>query len=182
MLEIVVNGREMYDENTQLFISIKDTVLHLEHSLLSISKWESKWHKPFIPTSKDEKRSHEEQIDYVKCMTIDHNIDPAVYYCLSNKNILDINEYINNPMTATTVRDMPNMPLRREIVTSEVIYFWMVNYGIPFECEKWHLNRLIMLIKVCSAKNNPKKMNDKDIVAQNRKINEARKKALGTRG
>lgn len=182
MLEIVVSGMEMYDEINEEFVSISDTVLHLEHSLLSVSKWESKWHKPFIPVNKDDKRTQEEQIDYIRCMTIDKNIDPKVYYCLSNENIIAINEYIDNPMTATTVRDIPGTALRREIVTSELIYFWMVNFGIPFECEKWHLNRLIMLIKVCSAKNNPKKMSPRDIMSQNSKINQARKKALGTRG
>lgn len=182
MLEILVHGREMFDETSQTFTSIPDTTLHLEHSLLSISKWESKWHRPFISVSKDEKRTREEQIDYVRCMTIDRNVDPEVYYGLSNENILAINAYIDNPMTATTVKDAPHTPLRREVITSELIYFWMVNYGIPFECEKWHLNRLIMLIKVCSAKNNPKQMNNRDIMMQNRKLNEARKKALGTRG
>lgn len=182
MLEITVSGTEMYDEINEVFVVVNDTVLHLEHSLLSLSKWESKWHKPFISISKDEKRSMEEQIDYIRCMTIDKNIDPKIYYCLSSDNIMDINKYIDDPMTATTVKDIPGMALRREIVTSEVIYFWMVNFGIPFECEKWHLNRLIMLIKVCSAKNNPKKMSTRDIMMQNNKINQARKKALGTRG
>lgn len=182
MLKIVVPESEMYDEVNQCFIYTSETELHLEHSLLSISKWESKWHEPFISTTKTDNKTEEQRVDYIRCMTLNKNVDPAIYSCLSNSNIVDINAYIDNPMTATTVRDMPGTPLRREIITSEVIYFWMVNYGIPFECEKWHINRLIMLIKVCAAKNNPQKMSTRAIMAENRKLNEARKKALGTKG
>lgn len=182
MLEVTVPKSEMFDENTGCFISIEKTILHLEHSLLSISKWESKWHRPFIEVGSKDSKSQEEQLDYIRCMTIDKNIDPNVYFGLTIQNKLDINTYINDPMTATTVRDLPGSPLRKEIITSEVIYFWMLNYGIPFECEKWHINRLIMLIKVCNAKSNPQKMSTKEIMDQNRKINEARKKALRTRG
>lgn len=182
MLKITVPANEVFDEISQCFITVTETELHLEHSLLSISKWESKWHRPFISSDSNDKKNNEEQLDYIRCMTINKNIDDNIYFCLSPDNITAINEYINDSMTATTVKDIPGSPLRREIITSELIYFWMINYGIPFDCEKWHINRLIMLIKVCAAKTNPKKMAPRDIMAQNRRLNEARKKALGTKG
>lgn len=182
MLEIVVPKSEVFDEQSECFIDISECTLRLEHSLLSVSKWEARWHKPFITSKKDEKRTNDEMLDYIRCMTLNSNVRPETYLCLTPANLLAINNYIENPMTATTVRDIPGSPMRREIITSELIYYWMVTLGIPFECEKWHINRLIMLIKVCSAKNNPKKMSHKAIMAQNRQLNEARKKALGTKG
>ena len=121
-------------------------------------------------------------MDYIRCMTIDRHVDAHIYLALTNDNITSIKNYINDPMTATTIADRPGAPLRREIITAELIYYWMVSFGIPFECEKWHVNKLITLIKVCSEKNNPKKMNQAAILAQNREINEARKRALRTRG
>lgn len=182
MLEIEVGSMELYDEQKNEFVSTEKTILHLEHSLISISKWESKWHKPFLSSSKEDRRTSEEMLDYIKCMTINKSVDPNVYLALSSDNIRSIKEYINDPMTATTITDRPGAPLRREIITAELIYYWMVSFGIPFECEKWHINKLITLIKVCSEKNNPKKMNNAAILAQNRELNEARKKALKTRG
>lgn len=182
MLEIVVPKTEMFDEISECFIEIPECTLRLEHSLLSISKWESRWHKPFIVRSKEDRHTNDEMLDYIRCMSLDKNVPPEVFLNLTPTNLLAINNYIDNPMTATTVNDGPGSPMRREIITSELIYYWMVALGIPFECEKWHVNRLIMLIKVCSAKNNPKKMSQKAIMAQNRQLNEARKKALGTKG
>lgn len=182
MLEIVVPKTEMFDEISECFIETPEYTLRLEHSLLSISKWESRWHKPFIVRSKDDRHTNDEMLDYIRCMSLDKNVPPEVFLNLTPTNLLAINNYIDNPMTATTVKDIPGSPMRREIITSELIYYWMVALGIPFECEKWHVNRLIMLIKVCSAKNNPKKMSQKAIMAQNRQLNEARKKALGTKG
>ena len=119
-------------------------------------------------------------LDYIKCMTLNQNVPENVYSALTAKNMQDINNYINHPMTATTINDKSSG--NREIITSEVIYYWMVSYNIPFECEKWHINRLITLIRVCNAKNNPKKMSRNEIAARNRTLNAARRKALHTKG
>jgi hypothetical protein len=112
-----------------------------------------------------------------------NNVPKEVYSALTQENLNAISNYINHPMTASTVKDnTPVNPFRHEVVTSELIYYWMVTYQIPFECEKWHINRLIMLIKICNAKNNPKKMNKRDVMLQNRSLNAARRKALNTKG
>lgn len=144
---------EYYDEVKNEFVYTKEQTLQLEHSLVSLSKWESKWHKPFL--SPDDKSS-EEVIDYVKCMTITQNVKPEVYNYLTKGNLEDINNYIDNPMTATTFNSERKSP-SREIITSEIIYYWMITLNIPFECQKWHLNRLLTLIKVCNIKSNPPK-------------------------
>lgn len=180
MLQIIVPAREFFDEKTQTFSSTKEYTLRLEHSLLSIDKWESKWHKAFI-TRNNDAHTNEEILDYIKCMTL-NNVPDEVYSALTPENKKDIMEYINDPMTATTVRDRYGSSITNEAITSTLIYYWMIALGIPFECEKWHINKLIMLIKVTSAKNNPKKMGKKDILAQNHALNQARRKRLGTRG
>lgn len=182
MLEIKVPKTEFFDEAAESFIQIPECTIHLEHSLLSLSKWESKWHKPFISNSKKNPHSQEELLDYIRCMTLEKNVRPEVFLALSSDNIATINSYIEDPMTATTISNSSRSSINREIITSELIYYWMISLGIPFECEKWHINRLITLIRVCSAKNNPKKMSNRAILAQNRALNEARKKALGTKG
>lgn len=179
MLTIVVPDTEMFDERTNEFITSKKQTLQLEHSLVSLSKWESKWKKPFL--TKNEK-TIDETIDYIKCMTITQNVDPIIYKCLSKENINEINQYISDPMTATTFNDANNKT-NREIITSELIYYWMVSLNIPMECQKWHLNRLLTLIRVCNIKNTPpKKMNKRDIMNRNAALNAARKKRLGTKG
>lgn len=179
MLKITVPAMEYYDEVSNEFILFKEQSLQLEHSLVSISKWEAKWHKPFLD-GKD--KTLEEVIDYVRCMTITQNVDSEVYNRLTENNLKDINEYIENPMTATTFSDT-NQPPNREIITSEIIYYWMVAFNIPFECQKWHINRLLTLVKVCNIKNStPKKMGRNEILQRNRALNEARKKNLNTKG
>lgn len=177
MLTIVVPASEKFDENTNQFIRTSETTLKLEHSLLSISKWESKWCKPFLGNSN--KKTNTEVLDYVRCMTL-NKVPNEVYTALTQKNLEQISEYINWPMTATTIND--STPGGRQIVTSELIYYWMISCQIPFECEKWHLNRLLTLIRVCNAKNNPKKMSRQEIFNQNRQLNAARRRALHTRG
>ena len=153
MLQITIPAmNDLWDERNQQFLSIKETTIQLEHSLLSISKWESKWNKSFINT-KD--KTEDELIDYIKCMTITKNVDPNIYVCLTAENIQEIVNYINAPMTATTIRDTGKS--NHEIVTSELIYYWMISLNIPVKFEKWHLNRLITLIRVCSIKNQPAK-------------------------
>lgn len=181
MLEIIVPSSEWYDENKEEFVRVlkKDQILRLEHSLVSLSKWESKWCKPFLSNNK---KTQEETIDYIKCMTITQNVDPIVYDCLTIANINDINNYIEAPMTATTFLNN-NHSVNREIVTSELIYYWMIALNVPFECQKWHLNRLLTLINVCSIKNSPdKKMPVNEIYERNRVLNEARKRQLKTKG
>lgn len=180
MLQIIVPGTELFDENTNTFSQTNDTKLKLEHSLLSISKWESKWCKPFLAVNKNDHRTKEEIVDYVRCMTLNPNVPKNVYNALTKENLDDIIRYIKAPMTATTVKDSGKSI--GEVVTSELIYYWMVAYNIPFECEKWHINRLIMLIRVCNAKNNPKKMSRQDLAIRNRQLNAARRKALHTKG
>ena len=179
MLEITVPGLEYFNEETNEFTYYEDVTIELEHSLVSISKWESNWCKPFLD-GKD--KTMEEIIDYVKCMTITEKIDADVYNRMTESNLLAINDYIGRPMTATTFRE-EKKPGGREIITSEIIYYWMVSYNIPFECQYWHLNRLLTLVKVCNVKNNPpKKMSQQEILARNKALNDARKKQYGTRG
>lgn len=180
MLPIVIPEVEVFDESKQEFVTMKEQTLCLEHSLVSLSKWESKWCKPFL--TKQEK-TYEETIDYIKYMTLTPNVDPEVYNFLTDANIDEIMAYIHAPMTATTFSNERTSNACREIVTSELIYYWMVTLNIPFECQKWHLNRLLTLIKVCNIKSTPpKKMNRREILRRNSAINAARKKQLNTNG
>ena len=174
MLKVTIPGIETYDERNDLFISTKEQTIALEHSLLSISKWEAKWHKPYLASSE---KTNEEMIDYIRCMTVTPNVDPNIYYGLTNDIYKKVSDYINDPMTATTLSKSKGQAVgQKEIITSEIIYYWMITCDIPFECEKWHLNRLLMLIQVCDRKNAPsQKMSKKDIFSQNRALNKARK-------
>ena len=180
MLEIDVPGTEIWDSEKEIFYYTDPSKLVLEHSLISISKWESKWNKPFL--SKDEK-TPEEMIDYVKCMIV-NRADPIVCNCLTTDNYKQINDYIAAPMTATTFRENGGAPRgNREIMTAEVIYFYMISFGIPFECEKWHINRLLTLIRVCSIKNSPRKKMSKSAAAkQQRALNAQRRAKAHSKG
>lgn len=180
MLVLKLGGIELFDERLGEFIQTKETTLQLEHSLISLSKWESKWHKPFL--SKDDK-TYDEIIDYVRCMTISQNVDPKVYYALKRSDLESIEKYLADPMTATVI-SKAGKKTRQRAVTSELIYSWMVTLGIPFNpCEKWNLNRLLTLIDVCNIENSPKKrMKNRDILKQNSSLNAQRKRAMGTRG
>ena len=182
MLKIVVPARELWDERMQEFINIKEQQLTLEHSLVSLSKWESKWCKPFL--TKQEK-TREEIIDYTRCMTLTENVDPIIYEYLSEGNVKQINSYIDAPMTATWFSEDDKKKSRGsgEQITSELIYYWMVALNIPFECQYWHLNRLITLIRVCVVKNQkPKKMSRRELMSRNASLNAARKQKLNTKG
>ena len=180
MLYITIPSCEMYDESTEEFVYAKEQTLQLEHSLVSLSKWESKWCKPFL--SKQDK-TMEETIDYIRCMTVNQVSDPTVYSRLTLDNLNSINEYIGSPMTATTFSNTPKGGSSGEQVTSELIYYWMIALNIPFECQKWHLNRLLTLIRVCEVKNQPpKKMSKREIMSRNAALNAARRKKLGTKG
>lgn len=180
MLQITIPAQEYYDEQTNEFVTIRAYSIELEHSLISISKWESKWHKPFMSTNN---KSNEELLDYIRCMTI-NKVPAFVYASLTSEDFKKINEYIEDSQTATWFNE-PNQKKapNREIVTSELIYYWMIAYSIPFECQKWHLNRLLTLIRVCSIKNAPdKKMDRKTAAARQRSLNAARKARSGSHG
>ena len=181
MLQITIPSRELWDESTNEFVITKEQTLQLEHSLISISKWESKWQKAFL--TKQEK-THEETIDYIKCMTLNQNIDSSVYNYFTNDNIRQINAYIDSPMTATYFsEEKGGRGGRGEQITSELIYYWMIALQIPFECQKWHLNRLRTLIRVCNIKNQPpKKRSRREIMSRNAALNAARRKQLNTKG
>ena len=181
MLTIIVPETEIYNEATNEFVYSKETTLRLEHSLVSISKWESKWKKPFLSK---EKKTREEYLDYIKCMTTTQNIPDSIYLCLSSENYKAIGDYIEDTKSATWFSDRTNKP-SSEIITSEVIYYWMTAFNIPFECQKWHLNRLLTLIKICSIKNQAegsKKMSRSAIMKQNAALNKARRAKTGSRG
>ena len=181
MLRLVVPiSPEGWDEQKEEFVEAKTQVLQLEHSLVSLSKWESKWCKPFLS---NEQKSDEEILDYIKYMTLTQNINTDVYAHLTTDNFKEIDRYINAPMTATTFSEDKNNRHSREIITSELIYYWMVALNIPFECQKWHLNRLLTLIRVCNVKNQPpKKMSKRNTASRYAQLNAARRQQLGTRG
>ena len=181
MLRLVVQlSPEGWDEQKEEFVEGKTQVLQLEHSLVSLSKWESKWCKPFLS---DNNKTEEELLDYIKFMTLTQNVDPEVYSHLSRENFQEINDYINAPMTATTFSDNKNGKRNREVITSELIYYWMVALQIPFECQKWHLNRLITLVRVCNIKNDPPKKRSKRETASNyAALNAARRKQYNSKG
>jgi hypothetical protein len=180
MLTIVVPGVEMFDESTNEFVTKDDTTLELEHSLVSLSKWESEYEKPFLGK---ETKTTEEVFAYIKLMTLTPNIPPEVYLKLSQENILAVNKYIEAKMTATWFSDPPGAPPSKEVITAELIYYWMIMFQIPFECQYWHINRLFTLIRVCNAKQSkPKKMSRAEIAARNRELNARRREQLGTSG
>lgn len=180
MLRITIPEIELFDDANQIFIHTKSYDLQLEHSLVSLSKWESKWCKPFL--TKGDKTT-EETLDYIRCMTINEHVCP-VDYKLIPKSIIDkITTYIDAPMTATTFSQPDQKPTNKEVITAEIIYYWMIAFNIPFECQRWHLNRLLTLINVCNIKNQPKKkMPRNKALRDQRALNEARKAKINTKG
>ena len=182
MLQLTIPSIEKFDENKNEFINTKEQHLQLEHSLVSMSKWESKWHKPFLGSTD---KTDEETIDYIRCMTLTQNVDPSVYYSITQSIEKQITDYINDSMTATWfVEDKTSKKgSNSEVVTSELIYYWMIALNIPVEFQKWHLNRLLTLIKVCNIKNAPpKKMSRREIMSRNKALNESRRRAANSRG
>lgn len=184
MLEITVSIPEFFNEQLNEFIapSRSTETLHLEHSLVSISKWESKWKVPYF-SQKSESMSIEQFQDYVRCMTLNQNIPDYVYKVLSKDNLAQIVDYIVDEKTATWFgKEEYNAP-SRQVVTSELIYYWMIQFNVPMECQKWHFSRLWTLIKVCSAKSGGgKKMSKSEILSRNRTLNEQRKAQYHTKG
>lgn len=187
MLTITIAGSEGWDEEKQEFVKTsKDCTICLEHSLVAISKWESKYHKPFL--SEDQK-TREELIYYVKCMTITQNVDDSVYKSISTENLEKVFKYIENPMSATVFYDygikQKRGRIKNKVPTSETLYSYMVGLNIDFKCEKWHLNRLLNLIRICSDNNQPpnkKRMSNREILERNKRLNAERRKMLNTKG
>lgn len=180
MLSVTIPETELFDEARGEFVDVPKTELRLEHSLISLSKWEAKWKKPFLHTSE---KTTEETLDYIRCMTLNQNVDPNIYLGITPDILSEITEYINDEQTATWFSDSKNGPPSREIVTSEIIYYWMTAHNIPFDCAKWHLSRLLTLVRVCNVKNAPdKKMSKSEILHRNRKLNAARRAAKHTKG
>jgi len=180
MLKITIPAIEQYDDINNKFITSNKQILQIEHSLVSLSKWESKWGKPFL--SKDEK-SFEEAIDYIRCMTITQNVSDECYSAIDSEIIKQVRDYIDAPMTATVISKNEKKSFSSKIITAEIIYYWMVAATIPFECQKWHLNRLLTLIDVCNIENAPKKkMSRKELLARNKATNDARRAKLNTKG
>ena len=183
-----------FNEADETFIETEPVTIEIEHSLVSVSKWESKWHIPFfenkIGPNETNKKTNEQLIDYVRCMTLTPDVDPNVYYALSQETIKEISDYIEDPMSAIDWSKKKNNSNTRtygrpssETMTSELIYYWMISCGIPHEYENWHLNRLLSLIQLCSIKNTPaKKMSPHALMSRNASLNAARRKALNTTG
>ena len=164
-------SEDLWDESTGRFVTVKEQILVIEHSLISLSKWEQKWKKPFLS---DEEKTPEQWIDYVRCMTI-NQVDDSVYSRITTTVMQEILDYIGDPMTATTFTDLNPGSGKREVVTSEIIYYNMFSFGIPKELDKWHLNRLIALIRVFSIKSGgSKKMSRAEAAMYQRSINESR--------
>lgn len=182
MFQVEIPKQEYFDEINSRFVSFEATSFQIEHSLISLSKWESKWNKPFLD---NKAKTSEELIDYIRCMTLTKDVDPLIYLNIPDDILKAINNYIESPMTATWFNDnkVKNRKRTREVITAEIIYYWMITLNIPFECQKWHLNRLLTLIRVCSIKNAPaKKMRNRDILRNNAKLNAARRHSMNSKG
>lgn len=189
MLEIIIPEQhyELFDEVKEEFlppIDIKETKIQLEHSLISLKKWEQRWHKPFL--GKSDQLTYEELLDYIRCMTLSHGMDPEIYKYIPKNTIEEIVEYIKDPMTATWFSNNELTGAQknsREVITAEIIYYWMIALSIPVEFQKWHLNQLLTLIKVVNIKNSKPKKKDKNSAAKERAaINAARRAKYNSKG
>jgi hypothetical protein len=180
MLTIKIPASEYFDESSGKFIMIKECIINLEHSLISLSRWESKWHRPFLGK---EPFTNAQYRDYVACMSL-NPIDPMVLLGLTEKNMEEIKEYIDAPMTATTFPKTNNNKPNKEVITAELLYYRMIAFNIPMECQKWHFNRLLTLIRVCDIKSQPskKKGNQSTALSKNAQINAARRAKYNTKG
>lgn len=180
MLEIIIPLSEGFNEATSEFVASESLTLRLEHSLVSVSKWESKWEKPFLG---QENKTEEQTLDYIRMMILGEEPDEKSFSCLTSDNIKAIDAYINSKQTATWFRERQQPVRPQEVITAELIYYWMIALDIPFECQSWHLNRLLTLIRICNIKNAPKeKMRRGDAAAQRRALNEQRRRETGSNG
>jgi len=181
MLTIRIPDKELFNDTIQEFVKVKGRELHLEHSLVSLAKWESKFHKPFLVK---ENKTRAETIEYIKCMTITQNVEDNVFKAIDAEIMNEVSAYLEDPMTATSFTEQEaKRKINREVITAEIIYYWMVVLQIPMECQKWHLNRLLTLINVCNIKSQPKrKMSTGEIVARNRALNAERRRLSDSPG
>lgn len=180
MLRLIIDEEEIFNEADQTFTTIGGITVDLEHSLLSLSKWESIHQKPFLANND---KTGAEIFDYLKAMVVTPDVDPDVLTRCSQQTLNRIQQYIDSPQSATTFGIMPERRGPGETITSELIYYWLVTFNIPFECEKWHINRLFALIRICNIKNSkPKKMSRNEIAQRNRELNAQRRAKLGTSG
>ena len=179
MLCITIEKGELYDSKNNIFVPVPETKLQLEHSLISLTKWESKWHKPFLSSEK----TKEEILDYIRCMVVGKEIDMSILKRLTSDDVKKIQQYIDDPMTATTIytvgQNKKKKSINKDVITNEVLYYYMASNQIPFECEKWHLNRLLTLLEVFAVKNDKdNKMSKRQTLQHNAKINAARRAAM----
>lgn len=182
MLKITIPDVDGWDQYKEEFVKIKGSVLTLEHSLISLQKWEAKWHKPYLS---DKAKTPEEMIDYIRCMSLTQNVDDDIFNYIPESEIKKVADYIDNPMTATTFSNggLPGNGRKGEIITAEIIYYWMIALNIPMEYRKWHLNQLLTLIRVCEIKQSPgKKMGKGELAARNRALNAQRRAKMHTHG
>lgn len=180
-ITVMIPDQELFDQKINRFLTVKGRKLSFEHSLLSISKWESIWHKPYLST---DKKTDEETYSYLACMCLDKDVNPLLFRIMDRESIQKIVSYIDNPMTATTFREDENKKNKREIITNEIVYYWMTELNIPFDpCQKWHFNHLMTLIKVASIKKQPpKKMGKKEWASQRAALNAQRRAKYHTSG
>lgn len=181
MLELVVKEDELYLPHLNKFIEVPECTITLEHSLISLARWESKWHIPYLS---NKERTQEQELDYIRCMSVNKLKNDLVIKILSPMDIKTIEDYIDNPMTATTFsKNIKNQRSKKEIITAEIIYSRMFAHGIPLECQKWHLNRLLTLLRVCDLRNTPpQKMGRKETAQWNAQQNALRRAKLNSRG
>lgn len=179
MYSFTIPKREFWDEENQVFVYTDEYKISIEHSLASVAEWEAKYKKPFLNTE----RTLSETVDYIRMMSVTTGIPDTAYAYITPDNIRDIEEYMNDSHTATWFAKEDGTSQNREVITAEIIYYWMIAQQVPMECQHWHLQRLITLIRVCSEKNKPqKKMSRHDLIQRNRALNEARRKKLNSRG
>lgn len=180
MLRLILPEEELFDDSTQEFITKPKVELELEHSLLSLSKWESFFEKSFLGTTE---KTDQETWYYIYCMLLDDSFEPSITKRFGNTQLKAVTDYIQSSQSATTFGEMPQRPGKGEIITAELIYYWMVAFTIPFECERWHLNRLFSLIKICNLKNGkPQKRSKAEVARSYQELNAKRKAQLGTSG
>jgi len=180
MLTLTLPGQEFFDEVREVFVNTEPDVVHLEHSLLSLSKWESEFCKPFLSSAA---KTDAEVLRYIELMVLADQTPVSFLGRLTREHFEEINEYMNSSRSATTFPDQKKASGRGETITAELIYYWLSSFRIPFDCETWHLNRLFALIRIASIKNSPpKKMSANELARRNHELNEQRKQMLGTSG